>query len=80
MAVTLAGGTGLVGLICVSRHRRFLVSILISVQRPFRIGDTVEVDGHTGVVQKVTTRGTVLMDFDGNHIQIANASGCASRM
>ena len=78
VAVTLAGGTGLVGLVVGFAFRdiaeNFLASVLISVQRPFRIGDTIEVDGHTGVVQKVTTRGTVLMDFDGNHIQIANAT------
>ncbi|NNF44508.1 MAG: mechanosensitive ion channel [Phycisphaerales bacterium] len=78
IAVTLAGGTGLVGLVVGFAFRdiaeNFLASVLISVQRPFRLGDTIEVDGHTGVVQKVTTRGTVLMDFDGNHIQIANAT------
>ena len=78
LAVTLAGGTGLVGLALGFAFRdiaeNFLASILISIQRPFRIGDTIKVDGHKGVVQRVTTRGTILMDFDGNHIQIANAT------
>lgn len=78
LAVTLAGGTGLVGLIVGFAFRdiaeNFLASILISVQRPFRIGDTIEVTGHVGIVQRVTTRGTVLMDFDGNHIQLSNST------
>tara|TARA_R110002073_G_scaffold336260_1_gene531385 strand:+ start:138082 stop:139506 length:1425 start_codon:yes stop_codon:yes gene_type:complete len=78
IAVTLAGGTGLVGLVAGFAFRdiaeNFLASILISVQRPFQIGDTIEVDGHTGIVQKVTSRGTVLMDFDGDHIQITNST------
>lgn len=78
MAVTLAGGTGLVGLIIGFAFREiaenFLASILISLQRPFRIGDTIEIAGHLGVVRKVTTRDTVLMDFDGNHVQIPNAT------
>ncbi len=44
------------------------------MQKPFRLGDVIEVDGHTGVVQAVTTRGTTLVDFEGNHIQIANST------
>ncbi len=77
-AVTLAGGTGIVGLILGFAFRdiaeNFLASVLLSVQRPFRVGDVIEVEGNLGVVQRVTTRGTVLMDFDGNHIQIANST------
>lgn len=78
LAFTMLGGTGLFGLVVGFAFRdiaeNFLASLLISVQRPFRIGDTIEVEGHIGIVQKVTTRGTVLMAFDGNHIQIANAN------
>lgn len=78
IAVTIASGTGILGLIIGFAFRdiaeNFLASILISIQSPFRLGDVIEVDGHTGVVHKVTARGTVLVDFDGNHIQIANAT------
>ncbi|MEC9372522.1 MAG: mechanosensitive ion channel domain-containing protein, partial [Planctomycetota bacterium] len=52
----------------------FLASLLLSIQRPFRLGDLIEVDGHLGIVRKVTSRGTLLIDFDGNHIQIANST------
>lgn len=78
LAVTMIGGTGLIGLVIGFAFRdiaeNFLASLLISVQKPFRIGDTIEVAGYTGLVQKVTTRGTVLMAYDGNYIQIANAT------
>ncbi|MEX1024003.1 MAG: mechanosensitive ion channel family protein [Planctomycetota bacterium] len=78
IAVTIIGGTGVAGIVLGFAFRdiaeNFLASLLISIQRPFRVGDAIEVDGHTGLVQRVTTRGTVLMDFDGNHIQIANAT------
>lgn len=78
LAVTIAGGTGLLGLIVGFAFRdiaeNFLASILISMQRPFRIGDTIEVADSTGVVQKVTTRGTLIMAFDGNHIQVPNST------
>ena len=78
VAVTVISGTGLIGLALGFAFRdiaeNFLASLLLSVQRPFRIGDVVEVDGHTGVVRKVTSRGTLLIDFDGNHIQISNST------
>ncbi|MCB1742175.1 MAG: mechanosensitive ion channel [Gammaproteobacteria bacterium] len=78
LAVTVVGGTGLLGLVLGFAFRdiaeNFLASILISIQKPFRLGDAIEVEGRSGIVQRVTTRGTVLLDFDGNHIQIANAT------
>ncbi len=78
IAVSVVGGTGVAGLVLGIAFRdiaeNFLASILISIQRPFRLGDTIDVDGNLGVVQKVTTRGTVLMDFEGNFIQLANAT------
>ena len=78
IAVSVIGGTGVAGLILGFAFRdiaeNFLASILISIQRPFAVGDTIEVDGQRGIVQKVTTRGTVLMDFEGNFIQLANST------
>jgi small conductance mechanosensitive channel len=76
LAATVIGGTGLLGLIIGFAFRdiaeNFLASILISLQRPFRLGDTIEVLNFIGVVQAVTTRGTILMTLDGNHVQIPN--------
>lgn len=78
IAVTVLGGTGVAGLVFGFAFRdiaeNFLASILISLQRPFRIGDTIDVGGQVGIVQKVTTRGTVLMDFSGNYIQLSNST------
>ena len=78
IALGLVSGTGILGLVVGFAFRdiaeNFLASLLISVQKPFRLGDVIAVDGHTGVGQAVTTRGTVLVDFEGNHIQIANST------
>ncbi len=78
VALAVVSGTGLIGLVLGFAFRdiaeNFLASILLSVQTPFRLGDVIEVEGYTGVVQTVTPRGTVLVDFDGNHIQLANAT------
>lgn len=77
LAMTVMGGTGLFGLVIGIAFRdiaeNFLSSILLSVQNPFRYGDLIEVQGHLGFVQRVNTRGTILMTFDGNHIQIPNS-------
>lgn len=77
-AVAIISGTGLLGLILGFAFRdiaeNFISSLLLTVQRPFRIGDVVQIEDYLGVVQKVTARATTLVDFDGNHIQIPNAS------
>jgi small-conductance mechanosensitive channel len=78
LAVTVIGGTGLVGLVVGIAFRditeNFLASVFLSMQRPFRSGDLVEIAGTLGYVQRLTTRATVLMALDGNHVQIPNAA------
>lgn len=78
IAATVLGGTGLIGIIIGIAFRdiaeNFLASILISMQRPFQAGDLVTVADHQGFVQKVTTRGTIIVTLDGNHVQIPNAT------
>lgn len=78
LAVTLLGGTGLVGLALGFAFRdiaeNYLASILISLNHPFRVGDLIEVEGAKGFVRKVTTRGTVLNTLEGNQIQMPNST------
>ena len=77
-AIAVVSGTGVVGLILGFAFRdiaeNFISSLLLTIQRPFRIGDIVQVNDFTGIIQKVTARATTLVDFDGNHIQIPNAT------
>ena len=79
LAVTVIGGTGLLGLILGIAFRditeNFLASIFLSVQPPFRTGDLVNINGETGYVQSLTTlRVTVVMTLEGNHVQIPNST------
>lgn len=78
LALTVVGGTGLVGLAVGIAFRditeNFLASIFLSMQRPFETGDLVEVSGVTGYVQQLNVRTTILMTLDGNLVQIPNAS------
>lgn len=77
-AIAVVSGTGVVGLILGFAFRdiaeNFISSLLLTIQRPFRIGDIVQINDFTGIIQKVTARATTMVDFDGNHIQIPNAT------
>ncbi|MEK6620647.1 MAG: mechanosensitive ion channel domain-containing protein, partial [Chloroflexota bacterium] len=54
--------------------RNFFAGMWILVERPFRIGDTVEVDGHTGVVQEISFRTMQLRTEDGRQVVVPNAT------
>lgn len=77
LALTVLGGTSLIGIMIGFAFRdiaeNFLASLLLSVRNPFRSGDLVEVAGHTGIVQNLNTRTTILLTLDGSHVQIPNA-------
>lgn len=78
IALTILGGTGLLGLVLGIAFRditeNFLASIFLSIQNPFNIGDLIEVENVMGFVQRMTTRTTILMTLAGNHVQIPNAT------
>ena len=78
LALTVVGGTGLVGLALGIAFRditeNFLASIFLSMQRPFETGDLVEIAGVTGYVQQLNVRTTILMTLEGNLVQIPNAT------
>lgn len=51
----------------------YLAGLLLSLQQPFSKDDTVKVNDVTGVVVRLTTRNTLLLSADGNHIYLPNA-------
>ncbi len=52
----------------------YLAGVLLSTRNPFSIGDHVEIGGFSGKVVRLTSRDTVLMTLDGNHLRIPNGS------
>jgi small-conductance mechanosensitive channel len=76
-AVTLLGSTGAIGLVVGFAMQNimsnYFAGIMLSVRKPYKVGDIVEIKGKQGIVQKMTTRGTVLVDGDGNHVIIPNS-------
>lgn len=52
----------------------YLAGILLSIRQPFANDDFIAVDGQQGKVIRMTSRATILMTLDGNHIRIPNAT------
>jgi len=51
----------------------YLAGVLLSLRNPFSSGDAVEIGGHQGKVVSLTSRDTILLTFDGNHVRIPNS-------
>ena len=71
------GSAGVAGLVLGFAFRdiaeNYIAGILLSVRRPFEPGDAVSIDNREGKVISVNSRTTVLMTFDGNHLQLPNS-------
>ncbi|WP_299726671.1 mechanosensitive ion channel family protein [uncultured Tateyamaria sp.] len=81
---TILGAAGIVGLAIGFAVRdtveNFIASIMLSIRQPFRPNDIVEIEGDLGKVIRLTSRATILLSFDGNHIRIPNATVFKSRI
>lgn len=72
------GGAGIIGIALGFAMRdtieNYVASILLSVRQPFRANDWVVIDSYEGRVIRLTSRATVLMTLDGNHLRIPNST------
>lgn len=73
---TVLGGAGVLGIAVGFALRdtleNYISSIMLSLRQPFRANDHVVIDSHEGKVVRLTSRATVLMTLDGNHLRIPN--------
>src|SRR5207253_2262051 len=51
----------------------FLAGVILAFNRPFHIGDVVNIDSRTGEVQALNLRTTHIRTFDGNDVFIPNS-------
>ncbi|MGP9799362.1 mechanosensitive ion channel domain-containing protein [Rheinheimera sp. NSM] len=58
----------------------YLAGVLLSTRNPFAIGDFIQIDNMSGSVVRLTSRDTVLMTQDGNHLRIPNSQIITSPM
>ena len=70
------GGAGVIGLALGFAMREtvenYVASLMLSLRQPFRANDHVLIDDLEGRVIRLTSRATVLMTLDGNHLRIPN--------
>lgn len=72
------GGAGVVGIAVGFAVRdtidNYVSSLMLSVRQPFRANDSVSIDGKEGRVLRLTSRATILITPDGNHLRISNST------
>jgi small-conductance mechanosensitive channel len=72
------GGAGIVGIALGFAMRdtieNYVASIMLSVRQPFRANEWVVIDQYEGRVIRLTSRATILMTLDGNHLRIPNST------
>lgn len=78
LAVSVVGGAGVLGIVIGFAFRdiaeNFLASLILSVRRPFRRDDFIEVAGVMGTVKSMNSRSTLITSVEGNEIHIPNAT------
>jgi len=76
LAYSIVGGTGALGLglglALKPTFENYISGLLISIRDVFRKGELVQINDIEGIVQAVTTRGTTLMDYEGNNLILPN--------
>lgn len=74
---TILGGVGVLGIAVGFAVRdsleNYISSIMLSLRQPFRANEHVVIGDQEGKVVRLTSRATVLMTLDGNHLRIPNA-------
>ena len=68
------GGAGVIGIAIGFAVRdtvdSYVSSLMLSLRQPFRANDHVVIEGKEGRVVRLTSRATILMSLEGNHLRI----------
>ena len=74
----ILGGAGVLGLAIGFAIRdtvdNYISSIMLSIRQPFRANDHVVIGDREGHVIRLTSRATILMTLEGNHLRIPNST------
>lgn len=63
-----------VGLSAQDILKNFFAGVWVLIERPFRIGDSIEVTGYTGTVEEISFRTTQLRTDDGREVIVPNGT------
>ncbi|WP_126172144.1 mechanosensitive ion channel family protein [Altericroceibacterium xinjiangense] len=72
------GGAGVVGIALGFSLRdiieNYVASVMLSLRQPFRPNELVKIEDYEGRIIRLTSRATLLMTLDGNHVRIPNST------
>jgi len=72
------GGAGVIGIALGFAMRdtveNYVASLMLSLRQPFRANEWVVINEFEGRVIRLTSRATILMTLDGNHLRIPNST------
>ncbi|MCB9528690.1 MAG: mechanosensitive ion channel [Myxococcales bacterium] len=88
LALEIAGATAIVGAVLGTAGvlglalgfalqdivQNYISGVMLSLRQPFEPHDFVQIGEHQGAIIKLTTRETLLMTPDGNHLRIPNST------
>jgi small-conductance mechanosensitive channel len=78
LAATLVGGTGVMGIVIGLAGKNIIENVLssfmLTLRNPFKIGDQVIIGAERGVVHRIDSRCTMLLNSDGVFTQIPNST------
>lgn len=74
----LLGTAGIAGIVLGFAFKdiieNYLAGVILTIRQPFAPNDLIRLGEHQGKVVRLTSRDTVLMTLDGNHLRIPNAA------
>ena len=73
LATIAAAGTLAIGFALQDVIKNFVAGVFIYTDRPFRIGDWIEWDGHSGVVEDISLRVSRVRTFDNELLTVPNS-------
>ncbi|MFW5922188.1 MAG: mechanosensitive ion channel family protein [Halodesulfurarchaeum sp.] len=74
LATIAAAGTLAIGFALQDVIKNFVAGVFIYSDRPFRIGDWIEWDGHSGVVEDISLRVSRVRTFDNELLTVPNSN------
>lgn len=71
------GAAGVVGIAVAFAFQdlaeNYIAGVLLSTRQPFAPNDLVDINAHKGKIVRLTSRATILLTLEGNHLRIPNA-------
>ena len=74
LATIAAAGTLAIGFAMQDVIRNFVAGVFIYTDKPFRVGDWIEWDGHSGVVEDISLRVSRVRTFDNELLTVPNSN------